>query len=328
MAILVTGGAGYIGSHTVKYLQEKGEEIVVVDNLQSGHREAINIEHFYNVDIRDKDLLDNVFKNHYIEAVIHFAASSLVEDSMKDPYSYYSNNVCGTLTLLETMRNNRVDKIVFSSSAAVYGEPKQEYVREDHDTLPSNTYGETKLVIEKMMKWFDIAHEIKYVSLRYFNAAGASESGHIGEDHSPETHLIPILLQVPLGKRDKVYIFGEDYSTKDGTCIRDYVHVMDLAAAHYLALEYLRNYRKSDTFNLGNGRGYSVKEVLETVEKVTKCQMKYEVRARRNGDPSVLVAYSEKAMNGLGWKPEFSSLEKIIKDAWSWHKKNPDGYNK
>lgn len=328
MAVLITGGAGYIGSHTVKYFQEKNEDIIVVDNLQSGHEASISVDFFYEIDIRDKEKLDRVFKSHSIEAVIHFAANSLVGESMEKPYEYYHNNVYGMLCLLDVMKENGVKKIVFSSTAATYGEPKSIPIMESDKTLPTNTYGETKLAMEKMMKWFDQAYGTKYVSLRYFNAAGAYETGEIGEDHSPETHLIPLILQVPLGKRDMIYMFGNDYKTEDGTCVRDYIHVMDLASAHYRALEYLRSGNESDIFNLGNGNGYSVKEVVEMARKVTRHPIKAEVRERRAGDPAILIASSEKAKKVLDWKPEFDSLEKIIEDAWKWHSNNPDGYNK
>ncbi|WP_138205070.1 UDP-glucose 4-epimerase GalE [Haloimpatiens lingqiaonensis] len=321
MSILITGGAGYIGSHTVKYFQEQKEEVIVVDNLQSGHRESVNVENFYNIDIRDKEALDKVFKAHKIEAVIHFAANSLVGESMEKPYEYYHNNVYGMLSLLHVMQENNVNKIVFSSTAATYGEPKSIPILEEDETTPTNTYGETKLAMEKMMKWFDNAYGTKYVSLRYFNAAGAHESGTIGENHNPETHLIPLILQVPLGKRHKIYMFGNDYPTEDGTCVRDYIHVMDLASAHYLALEYLRKGNSSNIFNLGNGNGYSVKEVIETARKVTSHQIPAEVKERRSGDPAVLIASSQKAKSVLGWNPQFDSLEKIIADAWRWHKK-------
>jgi UDP-glucose 4-epimerase len=328
MNILITGGAGYIGSHTVKYFQEQNEKVIVIDNLQSGHEKSIQVDYLYKIDIRDKDALDKVVKNHKIEAVIHFAANSLVGESMEKPYEYYHNNVYGMLCLLDVMKENNVNKIVISSTAATYGEPKRIPILEEDVTNPTNTYGETKLAMEKMMKWFDRAYGIKYVSLRYFNAAGAHESGLIGEDHHPETHLIPLILQVPLGKRDKIYIFGDDYPTEDGTCVRDYIHVMDLASAHYKALEYLRNGEESDIFNLGNGNGYSVKEVIETARKVTGHSIPAEVQVRRAGDPAILIASSEKAKNILGWKPQFDSLEKIIGDAWRWHENNPNGYNK
>lgn len=327
MSILITGGAGYIGSHTVKYFLEKNEDVIVVDNLQSGHKEAIKTDKFYEIDIRDKELLDKVFKSHNIEAVIHFAANSLVGESMEKPYEYYHNNVFGMMCLLDVIRENNVNKIVFSSTAATYGEPKNIPILEENETNPTNTYGETKLAMEKMMKWFDQAYGIKYVSLRYFNAAGAHESGSIGESHNPETHLIPLVLQVPLGKRDEIFMFGDDYPTEDGTCVRDYIHVMDLASAHYQALKYLRKGNYSDIFNLGNGNGYSVKEVIEMTRKVTGHAIPAEVKERRAGDPAVLIASSEKAKNVLGWKPQYDSLEKIISDAWKWHRNHPNGYN-
>lgn len=327
MSILIIGGAGYIGSHTVRYFLDKNEDIVIVDNLQSGHKKSINADSFYKIDIRDKEALDKVFKKHKIEAVIHFAANSLVGESMEKPYEYYHNNVYGMMCLLDVMRENSVSMIVFSSTAATYGEPKNIPILESDVTNPTNTYGETKLAMEKMMKWFDQAYGIKYVSLRYFNAAGAHESGIIGEDHNPETHLIPLILQVPLGKREKIFIYGDDYPTEDGTCVRDYIHVMDLASAHYRALEYLRKGKSSDIFNLGNGSGYSVKEVIDVARKVTGRPILAEVKERRAGDPAILIASSEKAKKVLEWKPEFDSLEKIITDAWNWHKNNPKGYS-
>lgn len=327
MSILITGGAGYIGSHTVRYFLDQNEEVVVVDNMQSGHRKSVDVDHFYQIDLRDKDALDKVFKTHNIKAVIHFAANSLVGESMEKPFEYYHNNVYGMMCLLDVMKENSVRKIVFSSTAATYGEPKNIPILEDDETYPTNTYGDTKLAMEKMMKWFDQAYGIKYASLRYFNAAGAHESTTIGEAHVPETHLIPLILEVPLGKRDKISIFGNDYPTNDGTCIRDYIHVMDLASAHYLALKYLRKDNSSDIFNLGNGNGYSVKEVIDVARKVTESSIPAELKERRAGDPAVLIASSDKAKSVLGWKPQFDSLEKIIADAWNWHKNNPDGYS-
>lgn len=326
MSILITGGAGYIGSHTARLFLEKHEDLVVVDNLQSGYKQAIDGMKFYNLDIRDKESLDKVFKKHNIEAVIHFAANSLVGESMEKPYDYYHNNVYGMMCLLDVMKKNKVDKIVFSSTAATYGEPQNIPILENDETIPTNTYGETKLAMEKMMKWFDKAYGIEYVSLRYFNAAGAHQSGEIGEAHNPETHLIPLILQVPLGKREKIYIFGDDYSTEDGTCIRDYIHIIDLSSAHYLALEYLRGKNKSDIFNLGNGNGYSVKQVIQTARKVTGHPIPAEVKERRAGDPAILIASSQKAKDILGWNPKYNSLEKIITDAWNWHSKNPNGF--
>ncbi|PAB59389.1 UDP-glucose 4-epimerase GalE [Anaeromicrobium sediminis] len=326
MSILITGGAGYIGSHTVKYFLERNEDVIIVDNLQNGYKKSTQINKFYEVDIRNKEKLDRIFKTHKIDAVIHFAANSLVGESMEKPYEYYNNNVFGMMCLLDVMKENNVNKIVFSSTAATYGEPKNIPILEEDETKPTNTYGETKIAMEKMMKWFDQAYGIKYVSLRYFNAAGAHESGMIGEAHNPETHLIPLILQVPLGKREKIFMFGDDYRTNDGTCVRDYIHVMDLASAHYQALEYLRKGKRSDIFNLGNGNGYSVKEVIEMTRKVTGHPIPSEVKERRAGDPAILIASSEKAKKILGWKPQFDSLEKIIEDAWNWHSNNPNGY--
>ncbi|PFG04507.1 UDP-glucose 4-epimerase GalE [Bacillus sp. es.034] len=326
MTILITGGAGYIGSHTLKYFLDQNEEVVVVDNLQSGNRDAVDIEHFYEIDLRDKEALSDIFKTHTIEGVIHFAANSLVGESMEKPFEYYHNNVYGMLCLLDVMKENNVNKIVFSSTAATYGEPKNIPILEEDETNPTNTYGETKLAMEKMMKWFDQAYGIHYVSLRYFNAAGAHESGTIGEDHDPETHLIPLILEVPLEKREKIYIFGNDYETADGTCVRDYIHVMDLASAHYKALEYLREDHDSNVFNLGNGNGYSVKEVIDVARKVTGHEIPSELKERRSGDPAVLIASSDKAQSLLGWHPQFDSLEKIIGDAWNWHREHPKGY--
>ena len=326
MTVLITGGAGYIGSHTVKYFLDQAKEVVVVDNLQNGHIESIKGVKFYKADLRDKEEMDKIFKNHKIEGVIHFAANSLVGESMEKPFEYYDNNVYGMLCLLDVMRANEVKKIVFSSTAAAYGEPENIPILEDDRTNPTNTYGETKLAMEKMMKWFDRAYGIKYVSLRYFNAAGAHESGEIGEDHNPESHLIPLILQVPLGKRDKIYIFGDDYPTEDGTCVRDYIHVMDLASAHFKALEYLLEGSDSEIFNLGNGKGYSVKQIIDTARRVTNHPIPAEVAERRPGDPAFLVASSEKAQKKLKWQAKHESIEKIIQDAWNWHKNNPNGY--
>ncbi|TYO74371.1 UDP-glucose 4-epimerase GalE [Rossellomorea marisflavi] len=328
MSILVTGGAGYIGSHTVKYLLEQNEDVVVIDNLQSGHKSSVKTKHFYRLDLRDTKSLDEIFKLYKVEAVIHFAANSLVGESLENPYTYYDNNLYGMMCLLKVMRENGVEKIVFSSTAAIYGEPKELPISEEDEKCPSNTYGETKLAMENMMKWFDNGHGIKYISLRYFNAAGASEDAQIGENHNPETHLIPLILQVPLNRKDSINIFGDDYPTEDGTCIRDFIHVMDLASAHYLALEYLRKENTSGVFNLGNGNGYSVKEVVEVAEKVTGFPIPIIIKDRREGDPAILIASSEKAKNILGWNPKYGSLEKIIMDAWNWHKKFPNGFPK
>ncbi len=328
MAVLVTGGAGYIGSHAVAALLERGEDIVVVDNLQQGHREAVLGGKLYAGDLRDLDFLDTVFKENSIDAVIHFAANSLVGESMKLPGKYYHNNVYGTLCLLEKMNEYGVGKIVFSSTAATYGEPENIPIDEFDRTLPTNAYGETKLAMEQMMKWFDTAHGIKFISLRYFNAAGAHESGKIGEDHNPETHLIPIVLQTALGRRPHISVFGDDYNTPDGSCIRDYIHVSDLADAHVLALDKLRSGSGSGVYNLGNGKGFSVKEVIEIARKVTGKPIEAVIEPRRAGDPAVLVASSERAQKELGWNPSRSDLENIIASAWSWHQANPDGYPK
>lgn len=328
MAVLVTGGAGYIGSHTVAELLASGEEVVVVDNLQTGHRDAVLGGKLIVGDLRDSDVLDEVFSNHDIDTVIHFAANSLVGESMKDPGKYYHNNVYGTLCLLEAMRKKGVNRIVFSSTAATYGEPKRIPIRETDETMPQNAYGETKLSMERMMRWFDTAHGIKSVSLRYFNAAGAHADGAIGEDHTPESHLIPLILQVPLGQREHIAIFGDDYATPDGTCIRDYIHVTDLADAHIAAMNRLRAGGESTVYNLGNGKGFSVKEVIETARRVTGHAIPSVVEARRAGDPAVLVASSEKAKSELNWQPRFAQLETIIEHAWTWHKNHPKGYGK
>ncbi|MBQ7475816.1 MAG: UDP-glucose 4-epimerase GalE [Selenomonadaceae bacterium] len=327
MAILVCGGAGYIGSHAVHQLVAKGEEVVIVDNLQTGHRGALNPKaKFYEGDIRNYEVLDKIFTENKIEAVIHFAANSLVGESMKKPLLYFNNNVYGMQVLLESMVKHGVDKIVFSSTAATYGEPERVPILETDRTLPTNTYGETKLTMEKMMKWVSQADGVRYVSLRYFNAAGALDDGSIGEDHKCETHLIPLILQVPLGKRDHITIFGDDYATPDGTCLRDYIHVIDLADAHVLALEYLRKGGESNIFNLGNGKGFSVKEMIEAANKATGKDIKVEMGERRAGDPAQLIASSEKARKILGWSPKYTDVEVVIKTAWNWHSKHPNGY--
>ena len=321
MAIAVLGGAGYIGSHTVYELVDRGFDVIVIDNLQTGHREAVHEKaRFYEGDIRDIAFLDDVFSKEKIEAVIHFAANSLVGESMTNPLKYYDNNVYGTKVLLDSMVKNGINKIVFSSTAAVYGEPERIPILESDKTEPTNTYGETKLAMEKMFRWVDKAHGIKYVSLRYFNACGAHVSGRIGEAHSPETHLIPLVLQVPLGKRDCIKVFGEDYDTKDGTCVRDYIHVTDLADAHILAVKYLMDGNESNVFNLGNGVGFTVKEVIKASEQVVGEEINAEIAERRAGDPAQLVASSEKAKSVLRWNPKFTDLSKIVETAWNWHK--------
>ena len=329
MAILVCGGAGYIGSHAVHQLIKKGEEVVIVDNLQTGHRDAVHPSaRFYEGDIRDAEVLDKIFTENEIEAVIHFAANSLVGESMQKPLKYFNNNVYGMQVLLEAMVRHHIDKIVFSSTAAVYGEPKRVPILEEDETKPSNTYGETKRTMERMMHWVSRADGIRYVSLRYFNAAGALEDGSIGEDHSPETHLIPLILQVPLKKRDHITIFGDDYATPDGTCLRDYIHVIDLADAHVLALGYLRKGGESNIFNLGNGKGFSVKEMIEAAKEATGQDIRVEMGDRRAGDPAQLIASSEKARRVLGWKPQYTDVRGVISTAWKWQQGHPEGYEK
>ena len=328
MKVLVLGGAGYIGSHTVYELIDNLAEVVIIDNLETGFVEAVHPSaKFYKGDLRNRAFLDEVLdKEKGIDAVIHFAANSQVGESMINPLKYYDNNLCGTKTLLDTLVAHGINKIVFSSTAATYGEPERVPIQETDKTEPTNTYGETKLSMEKMFKWVGKAHGLRFVSLRYFNACGAHVSGKIGESHNPETHLIPLILQVPNGKREHISVFGTDYPTKDGTCVRDYIHVTDLAQAHILAVKYLMAGNESDVFNLGNGVGFTVKEVIETAEKVTGQSIKVVEEGRRAGDPATLIASSQKARSVLGWKPEHDSLEEIIETAWNWHKAHPNGY--
>ncbi|OAA94934.1 UDP-glucose 4-epimerase GalE [Clostridium coskatii] len=328
MAILVCGGAGYIGSHMIAELLENKKEVIVLDNFEKGHRSAILGGKVYEGDLRDDNILDRVFEENQIEAVIDFAAYSLVGESVDEPLKYFDNNVGGTLNLLKAMRKHNVKYVVFSSTAATYGEPKSIPILENAVTYPTNPYGESKLTVEKILKWSDRAYGIKYAALRYFNAAGAHINGTIGEDHRPETHLIPIILQVALKKRDKIFIFGDDYNTEDGTCVRDYIHVTDLANAHLLALNKIMKENESKIYNLGNGKGFSVKEVIEVSRKVTGEKIEAEIAPRRQGDPAVLVASSKKAQAELGWKPKYNSLENIIGTAWNWHKNHVTGYEK
>ena len=327
MRLLVLGGAGYIGSHTSLELIKRGHDVVVVDNLVTGYQKAVPEKAvFYNGDIRDIEFLDNLFKIEKIDAVIHFAAFSLVGESVTNPLKYYDNNLYGTKVLLEAMIKNSVNKIVFSSTAATYGEPENIPILESDRTCPTNPYGETKLAMEKMFHWASKAHGLNYVSLRYFNACGADATGQIGEAHNPESHLIPLVLQVPNGKRESVSVYGTDYDTPDGTCIRDYIHVTDLAQAHILAVEYLANGGASDIFNLGNGVGYSVREVIETARSVTGHPIPATEVPRRSGDPARLVASGEKAKKILGWEPKIKQLDEIIASAWKWHRAYPNGY--
>ena len=323
--ILVAGGAGYIGSHMVALLLERGYEVVVADNLSTGHWQAAKGAKLRVGDLRDSAFLDRLFPEFKIDGVIHFAAFSLVGESVKNPLKYYDNNVGGSISMLKAMNRHGVDKIVFSSTAAVYGEPEKQPIEETDRTEPTNPYGETKLAIEKMLKWSDGAYDIRYVALRYFNAAGSNTEVGIGEDHSPESHLIPLVLKTALGQRSHIGIFGDDYPTPDGTCVRDYIHVRDLAEAHLLALEYLDKGGKSDAFNLGSGDGYSVKEIIDTARKITGKEIPAIVEPRRDGDPSVLIASNKKAGEILGWKP-LRGLETIIADAWNWHSNHPNGY--
>ncbi len=329
MSILVLGGAGYIGSHTVYELIDGGMDVVIVDNLETGYAEAVHPKaKFYQGDIRSRSFIDSVFEKENIEAVIHFAANSLVGESMVNPLKYYDNNLCGTKVLLESMVAHGIDKIVFSSTAATYGEPESIPILESDSNKPTNTYGETKLAMEKMFYWTSKAHGLRYVSLRYFNACGAHVSGEIGEAHNPETHLIPLILKVPNNQRENITIFGDDYDTKDGTCVRDYIHVTDLAQAHILAVKYLMNGGESNIFNLGNGVGFTVKEVIEVARKVTNHPIPAVIAERRAGDPAKLIASSAKAIEVLGWKPQYADLETIIASAWKWHSTHPNGYKK
>lgn len=327
MNVLVIGGAGYIGSHAVNILIKKGYTVSVLDNLVTGHRDAVAKEAtFFEGDIRDKEILNQIMQEQQIEAIFHFAASSLVGESVEKPLKYFNNNVVGMEVLLEAMKENDVKKIIFSSTAAVYGDVQEPLITEDLPKAPTSPYGESKLMMENMIKWCDLAHGIKFVSLRYFNVAGALSTGEIGEDHDPETHLIPIVLQTALGQRDVITIFGGDYNTPDGTCIRDYVHVEDLIEAHVLSLEYLNANTESQIFNLGSSTGYSVKEIVEAARKVTGEEIPAKIGTRRAGDPAKLVASSEKAREKLGWQPKYDNVEDIIQTAWDWHKSNPEGY--
>lgn len=329
MSVLVLGGAGYIGSHAVHQLIDRGTKVVVVDNLETGHRQAVHPEAvFYKGDIRNAEFLDSVFGNETIDEVLHFAANSLVGESMENPLKYFDNNVYGTQVLLKAMVDHDVKKIVFSSTAATYGEPEAVPITEAMPTNPTSTYGETKLTMEKLMKWTGLAHGLKFVSLRYFNVAGARETAEIGEDHRPESHLVPLILQTALGQRSEITVFGDDYDTPDGTCIRDYVHVEDLISAHLLALDYLRNDGDSDVFNLGSSQGFSVNEMIAAARSVTGKDIPVKTGPRRAGDPSILIAGSEKARQILGWNPRHTSVAKIIGGAWKWHSAHPTGYEK
>ncbi len=322
--ILVTGGAGYIGSHTVLALKQAGYEVLILDNLVYGHRDLV--EQVLKVelikgDTNDRDLLDKLFKSRNIAAVMHFSAYAYVGESVSNPAKYYRNNVIGTITLLEAMLAASVKNFVFSSTCATYGVPEVVPIPEDHPQNPINPYGATKLMVERILSDFNEAYDFKSVRFRYFNAAGADPEGNLGEDHNPETHLIPLVLQTALGKRESISIFGTDYPTDDGTCVRDYIHVSDLADAHVLGLEYLLKGGDSTFFNLGNGNGFSVKEIIEAARLITGKDIKAVECDRRPGDPPALIGSGEKARKILGWQPQYTSIKDIMTHAWEWHQK-------
>lgn len=320
MKVLVTGGAGYIGSVTVQELIKKGLEVVVFDNLVYGHKDAVNCPLVVG-DLTDLDFMRKNIQGDF-DAVIHFAAYALAGESMNNPYKYFSNNLQGGLNLLEFMKERKIPNIIFSSTCAIYGYPSTLPVTEDESKKPESTYGESKLMFEKILSWYDQIYNIKHINLRYFNASGATLDGTLGEDHDPETHIIPIAIQTALGKYDSFKLFGTDYKTPDGTCIRDYIHVLDLATAHIQALEKIKDTNKSDYFNLGTGQGHSNKEVLDMVKKISGVDFKIEEIERRAGDPDAIFADNTKAVKELGFDPKYSDLETIVKTAWQWHSKN------
>jgi UDP-glucose 4-epimerase len=321
MKVLVTGGAGYIGAHAVRELKKAGNEVVIFDNLIYGHRELAQGERLIVGELKNAALLRDVFDEHKFDAVMHFAAFAYVGESVENPSKYYRNNVAATLNLLDAMREAKVNRFIFSSTCATYGEPKEIPIPETHPQNPINPYGASKVMVERILQDYAVAYGLKFVTLRYFNAAGADESGEIGEDHNPETHLIPLVLDAALGRRKHITIYGTNYDTPDGTCIRDYIHVTDLANAHVLGLKYLEEGGTSDVFNLGNGNGFSVREVIDTARKVTRREIPVVEGARRAGDPAKLIGSAEKAKRVLGWKPKFNHLETIISTAWKWHQK-------
>jgi UDP-glucose-4-epimerase GalE len=324
--ILVVGGAGYIGSHMCKYLSQRGYVPIVLDNLVCGHRQAVKWGPFFEGSMDDSNLLRRIFLEYPVSSVMHFAAFCYVGESVTEPAKYYHNNVASTIALLEVMVEEKIPNFIFSSSCATYGEPEKIPIPEDHLLNPINPYGRTKLMVEQILEDFRGGYGLESVCLRYFNAAGADSDGEVGEDHDPETHLIPLVLETALGQRPQIDVFGDDYPTKDGTCIRDYIHIEDLAQAHLLALERLLNGQPGGVYNLGNGEGYSVKEVINVARKTTGKPIPVRVTERRPGDPAVLVGSSEKATSELGWKPQFPELETIIQTAWNWHKTNPKGF--
>lgn len=325
--VLVVGGAGYIGSHVCRLLRERGVDHLAFDNFSSGHRAALDGTPYLEGDLRRREDLDLAFCTRSIDAVMHFAAHISVGESVRDPAKYYENNTAGVLTLLESMRRHGVRRFIFSSTAAIFGEPKYVPIDEHHPFAPASPYGESKLMVEQMLKAFDHAYGLKSVCLRYFNASGASLDASIGEDHSPEEHLIPVAILAALGKRPPVTIFGDDYPTPDGTCVRDYVHVNDLADAHLLALQHLRADGDSRQYNLGNGQGFSVREVLGMVEAVSGRTVPHRVGPRRPGDPAQLIASSARITQDWGWRPQIANLKDIVASAWRWHAAHPSGYN-
>ncbi len=319
MNILVTGGAGYIGSFMVKRLLERGDDVVVIDSLERGHRQAIdNRAKFYEGNLLDKEFVAQVFAENKFDAVIHFAAYALAGESMKEPFKYFQNNILGGLNLLEFMKDNGINNIVFSSTCAIYGTPDVLPVTEDSQKHPESVYGESKLMFEKVLEWYDKVYGIKHINLRYFNAAGASLDGTLGEEHDPETHIIPIAIKAALGGVP-FFLFGDDYKTQDGTCIRDYIHVEDLAESHILALKKLQEEKSSDCFNLGTGNGHSNLQIIEMVEKVSGTKINMVVKSRREGDPPQIFADNAKAKKELGFNPKYSDLRTIIESAWKWH---------
>jgi UDP-glucose-4-epimerase GalE len=325
MRILVTGGAGYIGSHAVRLFLARGHDVWVCDNLSLGHRAAVPADRLIVADLGETQRLDHTLMLHRIEAVVHFAAFSLVGESVREPAKYYQNNLVNTLNLMECLRRHKIGRFVFSSTCATYGVPQQVPITEDEKQAPINPYGQAKLAVERALADYAAAYGWGYAALRYFNAAGASPDGKIGEDHDPETHLIPIVLQAALGRRPHVEVYGTDYPTPDGTCVRDYIHVDDLAEAHLLALEKI-DPGKGLCLNLGIGKGYSVREVIRTAEEVTGKAIPVKEGPRRPGDPPVLVASAERAHQVLGWSPRYNELRPIVETAWNWHRTHPRGY--
>lgn len=324
--ILITGGLGYVGSHAVLRLLEAGREVIIYDNLVYGHRKASCGAPYVIGDLADPESLRKLFSEYDIDSVMHFAAFAAVGESVENPRKYFDNNVSAGLNLLAAMLEADVKKLVFSSTCAIFGEPVRVPIDEEHPKSPTNPYGESKLFFEQILKWYDVAYGLKSSCLRYFNAAGAHPSGMIGEDHAPERHLIPLAIGAATGRTGPLTIFGNDYDTPDGTCIRDYIHVSDLAEAHLLALERMESGGGSAAYNLGNGNGYSVLEVIEAVDRVTGLKTPYNVGPRRAGDPARLVGSSGKAMDELGWQPKLNTLDKIVQTAWDWHRTHPSGY--